>query len=482
MSVGAELAEARERLGLSVEEVSARTKIKIERLIAIEEMDAAQLPSLVYLKGFLRAYAAQVDLDPDAVTGRYLAELEIVSPSYGEGAGTVLPASSRAPELSTRSVSDDAAGPLDGEPEFDVDELRRPDVPPEAEPLLIDHGANLPSETRFFREYIAPADDRDGRLASSSSSGRSRRNYAAAFFVVTVALAAGWFLGAHFDNISISRLTEPFARTEADAPASDDSTNQGERTGASDGRAGNERGRVGDERSDRRAERDEPTAAAAPSRASTGAPERAANVERAVPAETVVDREPGATTVEPAPRDAAGDRRASRAAQPEADTERAATETAATPPEPEPAVPTSRASPADEAPAATNDRAPSPRGLSGRWALTNRVESSSYGAFRGLNVGFHLQLRQEGNRISGTGQKWMENGKPLPAASRTPISVEGTLKGSTLELSFTERGTRRTSAGRFVLTVADDGTMHGSFVSDAADSQGTSLARRMEPR
>src|SRR5262245_6739517 len=76
MTVGVELAQARERHGLSLESVSHRTKISVERLSAIERGDLAQLPERVYLKGFLRAYAAEVHLDGNDVAQRYLAELD----------------------------------------------------------------------------------------------------------------------------------------------------------------------------------------------------------------------------------------------------------------------------------------------------------------------------------------------------------------------------------------------------------------------
>ena len=76
MSVGTELAAARERLGLSREDVSQRTKISVERLLAIEQEDLPNLPPLVYLKGFVREYATAVQLDPDQVTQRYLLEFD----------------------------------------------------------------------------------------------------------------------------------------------------------------------------------------------------------------------------------------------------------------------------------------------------------------------------------------------------------------------------------------------------------------------
>ncbi len=79
MKVGAELAQARERLGLSRDDISTRTKISVERLAAIEQEDVAALPPLVYLKGFVREYAAAVNLDPEDVTRRYIAALDDVA-------------------------------------------------------------------------------------------------------------------------------------------------------------------------------------------------------------------------------------------------------------------------------------------------------------------------------------------------------------------------------------------------------------------
>ena len=82
MSVGAELREARERHGVTLQDISARTKISVERLAAIEEMDGAALPSLVYLQGYLKAYAAEVQLDPHDVVERYLDTVEILPSDF----------------------------------------------------------------------------------------------------------------------------------------------------------------------------------------------------------------------------------------------------------------------------------------------------------------------------------------------------------------------------------------------------------------
>ncbi len=67
---------ARELHGLSLDELSARTKIGLERLQAIENEDVDSLPPLVYLKGFIHAYAAEVGLDPIATTQLYLHRIE----------------------------------------------------------------------------------------------------------------------------------------------------------------------------------------------------------------------------------------------------------------------------------------------------------------------------------------------------------------------------------------------------------------------
>ena len=68
---GAELAQARERRGLSLTELSHRTKITVEALKAIERGDMAALPGGLYTRGFLRAFAREVGCNPDDIVNRY---------------------------------------------------------------------------------------------------------------------------------------------------------------------------------------------------------------------------------------------------------------------------------------------------------------------------------------------------------------------------------------------------------------------------
>ncbi|HYO12477.1 MAG TPA: PBP1A family penicillin-binding protein [Thermoanaerobaculia bacterium] len=118
--------------------------------------------------------------------------------------------------------------------------------------------------------------------------------------------------------------------------------------------------------------------------------------------------------------------------------------------------------------------------LSGWWEMTNTIQSTNYSAYKGLRLGYRIQLEQEGDRIVGRGQKWTENGRTLPSSARTPITVTGTIDGREIKLTFTEQGTRRSTSGGFSWTLSADRTaLRGSFWSDAADASGRSLARRM---
>ena len=77
--------------------------------------------------------------------------------------------------------------------------------------------------------------------------------------------------------------------------------------------------------------------------------------------------------------------------------------------------------------------------------LTNEIQSTSYKAFEGLQLEYRLTLSQDGAIVTGRGEKSSENGREIPSSRRTPISVAGTLHQGRLELSFTERGTRRST-------------------------------------
>jgi cytoskeletal protein RodZ len=73
---GADLRDARERRGLSIEQLSRTTKIAVRSLRSIETDQFDKLPASVFLRGFLRAYAKEVGLDPEETVRRYIIRFE----------------------------------------------------------------------------------------------------------------------------------------------------------------------------------------------------------------------------------------------------------------------------------------------------------------------------------------------------------------------------------------------------------------------
>ena len=63
--------QAREAAGLSLDELSKRTRIGAEFLIALEEGNFARLPDQVFVKGFVRSYARSLGLNEEEAIRRF---------------------------------------------------------------------------------------------------------------------------------------------------------------------------------------------------------------------------------------------------------------------------------------------------------------------------------------------------------------------------------------------------------------------------
>ncbi len=72
-SFGQYLRAARLEKGISLEAVASATCVSLEVLHHIEDENTAKLPADVFVKGFLRAYAAEVGADGDLAVTSYLA-------------------------------------------------------------------------------------------------------------------------------------------------------------------------------------------------------------------------------------------------------------------------------------------------------------------------------------------------------------------------------------------------------------------------
>jgi cytoskeleton protein RodZ len=76
MDVGLELRQARERQGVSLRELSDRTKIGVSALRAIENNEIERLPGGIFTRGFLKAYAREVGLDPNETSDRFNSQFD----------------------------------------------------------------------------------------------------------------------------------------------------------------------------------------------------------------------------------------------------------------------------------------------------------------------------------------------------------------------------------------------------------------------
>lgn len=68
---GKQLREAREALGLTLPETAVKLHLHQRMLKALEADDYDQLPSPIYVRGYLRNYARLLDLDPERIVAAY---------------------------------------------------------------------------------------------------------------------------------------------------------------------------------------------------------------------------------------------------------------------------------------------------------------------------------------------------------------------------------------------------------------------------
>ncbi len=77
LSCGQYLRTARLEKGIDLKTISNATKIGLDKLDSIENDDHTRLPSEVYVKGFIRAYAQAVGVDADEAIERYVSRTRI---------------------------------------------------------------------------------------------------------------------------------------------------------------------------------------------------------------------------------------------------------------------------------------------------------------------------------------------------------------------------------------------------------------------
>ncbi len=104
MDLGADLRQARERAGLSHSDLSVRTRIPSKYFRAIEEHDFASVPAGIFVRSYIRSYAREVGLDPDAAVAAFRALTE--PPPELPSETTDKPADDRVPDKAPPSRFD----------------------------------------------------------------------------------------------------------------------------------------------------------------------------------------------------------------------------------------------------------------------------------------------------------------------------------------------------------------------------------------
>ena len=78
LSFGRYLQAIRLEKNISLEKISAQTRIGLANLLLIEQEDMEGLPAEVFVKGFLRSFAGAIGADGDEAVRRYVSRLNVV--------------------------------------------------------------------------------------------------------------------------------------------------------------------------------------------------------------------------------------------------------------------------------------------------------------------------------------------------------------------------------------------------------------------
>jgi transcriptional regulator with XRE-family HTH domain len=107
---GAQLKAARERRGVALETIAAETKISASHFAAMERGDLTRWPSGIFARGFVRAYAEAVGLDPDATAAEFV-RIAGEADRKGRAGAAVVPSASTIPTSIAPAV---VSGPRSG--------------------------------------------------------------------------------------------------------------------------------------------------------------------------------------------------------------------------------------------------------------------------------------------------------------------------------------------------------------------------------
>jgi cytoskeleton protein RodZ len=89
MDIGAQLRQAREARGLTIDAISRSTRVQPRILSAIEQNDSISLPPRPYGRGFVRSYASEVGLDPELTVRDFFSQFAPLQPVPSAGGAAI---------------------------------------------------------------------------------------------------------------------------------------------------------------------------------------------------------------------------------------------------------------------------------------------------------------------------------------------------------------------------------------------------------
>ena len=84
------LRQARERKGITLDQIATATKIRSTHLAALEAGAVDKLPPMFFIRGFVRSYAKEVGLDQDETADRYLQEIAPATAPVGDNVAAIV--------------------------------------------------------------------------------------------------------------------------------------------------------------------------------------------------------------------------------------------------------------------------------------------------------------------------------------------------------------------------------------------------------
>ena len=166
VDAGRLLKQAREAKGLALGDLSRTTKISRSILSALEAGDVAHLPSGIYARGFVKAYAREVGLDPEQMADIYFGSIEHIPSRATESAHARLAAPATRDEM--MRLDDDTSMILAGAQSRRVGWLVTACCALGLVVYVWSFGRPRTSETAAITESAAPADAARATSASPS--------------------------------------------------------------------------------------------------------------------------------------------------------------------------------------------------------------------------------------------------------------------------------------------------------------------------